>query len=67
MAALMPKEITKGTWRSLWVVTIFSSLAQSMAGTFLSYFGVNIGVQKWEQSIIVSSRNLGNSFFQFPA
>ncbi|MFX0092075.1 MAG: MFS transporter [Candidatus Hodarchaeota archaeon] len=64
MSSLMPQEINPYTRRSLWIIAIVSSLAQSMAGTFLSYFGVIIGVKKWEQSIIVSSRNLGNAFFQ---
>ncbi|MFX0061193.1 MAG: MFS transporter [Candidatus Hermodarchaeota archaeon] len=64
MTSLIADEINPGTQRSLWIIAVISSLAQSMAGTFVSYFGVNIGVQKWEQSIIVSSRNLGNSFFQ---
>ncbi|MFX1536670.1 MAG: MFS transporter [Promethearchaeota archaeon] len=64
MTSLIANEINPGTQRSLWIIAVISSLAQSMAGIFVSYFGVNIGVQKWEQSIIVSSRNLGNSFFQ---
>ncbi len=49
---------------TLYGVSLGYQVGQSMIFSFLSYYGVSLGAKPIEQSILVSTRNLGSNIFQ---
>jgi MFS family permease len=49
---------------TLYGVSLGYQVGQSMIFSFLSYYGVSLGTKPIEQSILVSTRNLGSNIFQ---
>lgn len=49
---------------TLYGVSLGYQVGQSMIFSFLSYYGVSLGAKPIEQSVLVSTRNLGSNIFQ---
>ena len=49
----------------LYLVSIGNSLGLNLLGTYLDYYAIFLGSTPFIQSILVSSRNLGNNILQF--